>query len=69
MLEKIVPYKNQRYKYMVSLFFPLKWSNEQVFVTQQELLYVFDLKIAFFVENVNLEWFHVEFLLQLLYKW
>ena len=48
---------------MVSLFSPLKWSNEQVFVTQQELLYVFDLKIALFVENVNLEWFHVEFLL------
>ena len=54
---------------MVSLFSPLKWSNEQVFVTQQELLYVYDLKIALFVENVNLEWFHVEFLLQLLYKW
>ena len=54
---------------MVSLFFPLERSNEQVFVTQQELLYVFDLKIVLFVENVNLEWFHVEFLLQLLYKW
>ena len=63
------PLQELTYKYMVSLFFPLKWSNEQVFVTQQELLYVFGLKIAFFVENVNLEWFHVEFLLQLLYKW